>query len=100
MYFSLVLHTVWNSHLHNFKEPYFSLSSTCDIGLLGRSLAEDTLITMGFRSRFCISDNRSLSRDTDRNNSSIFPAVFFNLVVSLLMPEKNLYILTQSVAVP
>ena len=73
-----------------FREPYFSLSSLYDTGLLGRSLAEDTRITIGFRSRFWISDNRSLSSDTERNNSSTFPHGSFSFVVLHLKPEKNL----------
>lgn len=79
---------------------YFSFSCIYVSGLLGSSLADDTLITIGFSSRFWISDNSSLSSETDSSNSSMFPAGLPNLVVFDFTPEKNVYIFTQSVAVP
>ena len=67
---------------------------------MGRLDAEVTLITMGFSTFFCISDNNSSSSVTEINRSSILPAAFSILFVVDFIPAKNVAILIETVAVP
>ena len=62
------------------------LSSSKDMGELGMSVTDLTVMIMGFSSRFCSSESRGWSRATVMNKSSTPDTAFCRRPVTLFMP--------------
>ena len=83
----LTLHPqAWAYLSERSKDTYLELSSSKDMGELGMSVTDLTVMIMGFSSRFCSSESRGWSRATVMNKSSTPDTAFCRRPVTLFMP--------------